>query len=330
MKGVKDMLQSICIARLCIIVLFAMLPIGVAAQSAAKHKEPIIDMHLHVGPQDSNTGKPTSPKASDLAEFKKFAAAMKRRNVVKAVVFGPLEYVHSMIEAAPDRIIGSSMFPYPYADPRLPDLAILREEYRAGRLGAMGEILVQYHGLAPNDTSLEPYFALAEELDIPVGIHMGIAPPGVSYKDSKFWHAPKFRMSLGNPLLLEDVLLRHPKLRLWVMHDVWPMLDELIGLLHAHPHVYADLAVLDVLPRKEFHSYLRRLVELGYGERLMYGSDTGPGSWPRGSIEAIESATFLTKQQKRDIFYNNAARFLRLGEERQVKSLSKNRNDESD
>ena len=29
-------------------------------------------------------------------------------------------------------------------------------------------------------------------------------------------------------------------------------------------------------------------------------------------IEAIESATFLTPTQKRDILYNNAARFLRF------------------
>jgi hypothetical protein len=30
------------------------------------------------------------------------------------------------------------------------------------------------------------------------------------------------------------------------------------------------------------------------------------------AIEAIESAEFLTAEQKRDIFYNNAVRFLRL------------------
>ena len=30
------------------------------------------------------------------------------------------------------------------------------------------------------------------------------------------------------------------------------------------------------------------------------------------AIEGIESASFLTVEQKRDIFYNNAARFLRL------------------
>ena len=36
-----------------------------------------------------------------------------------------------------------------------------------------------------------------------------------------------------------------------------------------------------------------------------------PGRIAEG-IEAIEQAAFLTKEQKRDIFYHNAARFLRL------------------
>ena len=92
------------------------------------------------------------------------------------------------------------------------------------------------------------------------------------------------------------------------------MLDQMIGLLYAHPQVYVDIAVINwVLPRAEFHTYLRRLVEAGFGKRIMFGSDQM--MWPDAlgrSIEAVESATFLTKEQKRDIFYNNAARFLRL------------------
>jgi hypothetical protein len=45
----------------------------------------------------------------------------------------------------------------------------------------------------------------------------------------------------------------------------------------------------------------------------MFGSDQM--QWPDAigvAIERIESATFLTPSQKRDIFYNNAVRFLRL------------------
>jgi uncharacterized protein len=41
-------------------------------------------------------------------------------------------------------------------------------------------------------------------------------------------------------------------------------------------------------------------------------------TWPDaigGAIEGIESADFLTEEQKRNIFYNNAARFLRFSEE---------------
>jgi predicted TIM-barrel fold metal-dependent hydrolase len=49
------------------------------------------------------------------------------------------------------------------------------------------------------------------------------------------------------------------------------------------------------------------------GKRLMWGSDQM--NWP-GTIElaiaAIEEAPFLTEAQRRDIFYNNAVRFLRL------------------
>jgi uncharacterized protein len=33
------------------------------------------------------------------------------------------------------------------------------------------------------------------------------------------------------------------------------------------------------------------------------------------AIEVIEEAPFLTEEQKRDIFYDNAARLLRLSEE---------------
>jgi len=48
----------------------------------------------------------------------------------------------------------------------------------------------------------------------------------------------------------------------------------------------------------------------------MFGSDQM--IWPEAiemAIAGIESARFLTSEQKRDIFYNNAVRFLRLKKE---------------
>ena len=65
-------------------------------------------------------------------------------------------------------------------------------------------------------------------------------------------------------------------------------------------------------PRPECYRFLRGLVEAGYGDRIMFGSDQMV--WTdriEKTAEAIEQADFLTCQQKGDIFYNNAARFLR-------------------
>ena len=52
-------------------------------------------------------------------------------------------------------------------------------------------------------------------------------------------------MHLSNPLQMEEVLIRHPKLRVYTMHAGWPFLNEMIGLLYAHPQVYADVGILN-------------------------------------------------------------------------------------
>lgn len=72
----------------------------------------------------------------------------------------------------------------------------------------------------------------------------------------------------------------------------------------------------NVEPRTGFYRYLKAIVDAGYDERVMFGSDQMV--WPgiiEPAIDAIEKAPFLTRRQKRDIFYNNAARFLRFSPE---------------
>lgn len=231
---------------------------------------------------------------------------LERRNII-GVTSGPL--VGQYRDEAPERIIPGLMFSVGN-DP--PDLETVREWLEQGRYEVLGEVTNQYHGISPDDPAFEPYLALAEELDVPVGIHMGPGPPGVPYA-----FFPKYRARLHSPLLLEEVLLRHPKLRIYVMHAGWPMIDDLLALMWAHPQVYAGVGVISfALPRAGFHSYLRQIVEAGFGNRVMFGSDQM--IWPEAlehAIEAIESAEFLTEVQKRDILYNNAARFFRFSDE---------------
>jgi predicted TIM-barrel fold metal-dependent hydrolase len=122
---------------------------------------------------------------------------------------------------------------------------------------------------------------------------------------------------LTSPLQLEEVLIRHRRLRLYVIHYGSPLVDEMIALLFSHPQVYVDISGNDwAQPRAHFHGQLRRLVDAGFIKRIMWGSDQMV--WPQAievALEAIQMAPFLNDEQKRDIFYNNAARFLRLSPE---------------
>jgi predicted TIM-barrel fold metal-dependent hydrolase len=228
---------------------------------------------------------------------------------VTAVVMGDPATVEKWKAAAPARVIpGTSFDSGPGGGNQVP-VEELRKLFTTGGFKVMGEVGVQYQGLSPSDPSLDKYFALAEELDIPVGVHMGTGGSGRANVAM-----PKFRGSMGNPLLLEDLLARHPKLRVWIMHAGYPMIDNLLTLLQANSHVYVDVAgLIWSYPLKEVHIYIQRIVEAGFEDRVMFGTDEL--IWPKlmaTSISVIEGATYLSPQQKRDILYNNAARFLRL------------------
>ena len=55
------------------------------------------------------------------------------------------------------------------------------------------------------------------------------------------------------------------------------------------------------------------MIDAGFEKRIMFGSDEMV--WPdavSAAIETIQTDPELAPEQKRDILYNNAARFLRL------------------
>ena len=290
----------------------------VPLHARAQERLPIIDMHLHAyaavrvdgeGLPNPVTGRPAA-STSDDALLSATLAAMQDHGIVLGVASGPPAQVVRWRAAAPEHILGAIKID---ETARSPDVAELRAMIRTGQVSMIGEIQAQHLGLAPDDSVLDPYFALAADLDIPVAVHSGLGAP-----NTPFECCPDFRASLGNPLLLEPVVIRYPGLRVNLMHAGYPYLDETIALMTVYPNVYADLGAISwgVIPRAEFHRYLAALMTAGLGDRLMFGSDQM--YWPEvieWAIEGIDSASFLSGEQRRDILYNNAARFLRLSEE---------------
>lgn len=300
-----------------------LVPGAVSAQSA---RPPVFDAHLHArdgagserplcipvtvyGIVDPVCDDPIRAPLTDSGMVAATVAELERLNVYGVISGHPLERVQRFVRAAPDRLRPAYQFSLGY------DTYLSVEELRAalqrGTYEVFGEIELQYDGISPADDRMAPYWAMAEELDVPVALHLGEGYPGAPYDGGGY------RVSLGHPFELESVLVRHPDLRLYVMHYGSPLVDEMIGLLASYPNVYVDVGGnLWPYPREYVYRQLRQFVEAGFGKRILFGSDQM--QWPgliEESIQVILEAPFLSEGQKRDILYNNAARFFRLSDE---------------
>jgi uncharacterized protein len=276
--------------------------------------EPIIDVHIHAyadGPRlaarvpNLSTGKPSL--VGDSAGHRALTLSeMKRLGVVRALVSGGNHgAAEQMVAAGGDR----TRLAYQLDDiPTTADLQAIRDLHRQGKIASISEVDPQYEGVAPNDPRLEPLWALAEELDLPVGIHIGSGPADIVRMGS-----PNHRAAIGDPLLIEEVIVRHPKLRLFIMHMGFPFGDASEALMHSYSNVYADLGAIHWAEHRPwFHAYLKRMITAGLGDRIMFGSDQM--TWPEAigqSIEAYREADYLTDAQRRAIFFDNAVRFFR-------------------
>ncbi len=289
-------------------------------QTPTEYSGPIIDMHIHAYDQEAGSSmfgiNYTNPLTGD--EFKgvkgpeeqktETLKILEQNNIVKAMISdGELWY-----DEDPDRIIISG---------RNVSADSLRVRHNLGQLHGIGEIVSFYDGLKADDPSLAPYFDLAEELDIPIGYHVlpGGPPGGIYYMGLK-----DMRVANANPVQIEEILVSHPQMKIYLAHGGWPYLEDMKALMYAHPQLYIELGAISwLLPRTEFHNYLKGLVDAGFGKRIMFGTDQMV--WPttiEKAIEGVNTAEFLTIGQKEDIFYNNAANFLGLREEEITKHKS--------
>ena len=226
---------------------------------------------------------------------------MDRYNIVLGFLSDRPDRVKKWIVESPGRFIGATKFD--------PDWNVddLRKDYESGAFLGVGELGPLYWGISIDDPRLEPYFQIAEDFDLPVLVHLqGIGGP-----------TKAFRIRTGHPELLEEVLRRHPTVRVFLENAGFPFFDEMLSLMYMYPQVYADLSTITwIVPRPLFYDYFERLIEAGLDKRLMFGTDASGSPEIFGeAISAIESAPFLNAKQRRDIFYNNAARFLRLSDE---------------
>lgn len=269
--------------------------------------KPIIDVHLHgytaqsyfIAPAPDGTMAPPTYEQYQ-AEVK---SIMQQYNVTKAVI--------STIGGENTLDSDGVLIPGYYTDNPPQDTVAFKAAIESGKLQVFGEIGAIYAGNTLADPGFEPYLDICERYDIPVAIHTGGGPI-----DAPFICCPKYRLTLGDPYLLEEVLVRHPKLRIYMMHAGEAFYENALRLMLQYSHLHAGLGVIlwvHEQPRDYAEQFLRKAKKYGLLDRVMFGSDQMV--WPHAiekSIKQLDSYDFLTEEDKRAIFYDNAKRFLKL------------------
>lgn len=240
-------------------------------------------------------------------------AALKKENVYKLAVSTSWELQKRYQSASDLSIIHGLMLPcpggkVPYSGQpcfddgsEWPPVEWVEQLMRTGKIQFLGEVLTQYHGISMSDSSMFPYYGLAEKYNIPVGIHAGSAGPDHG--------CPNFSEEMGVPWLLEDALRTFPRLRVWIMHAGGPYLEETIRMMKRYPQLYTDISVANnpaIVPPQEFARLMNRLVGEGLGDRIMFGSDNADIG---AVINSVENLDGFDRAQKDKILFCNAERF---------------------
>lgn len=264
----------------------------------------IIDFHIHIGlkehwrPWVNEHFKKTNPELynnfDDIMNPEGLEHYLKRQGLDYAVVLAensPIttgvvtnEFVHGFCKE-------TVMFiPFASIDPKT-------EKESADQLKTLVEddgfkglkLYPSYQQYYPNDELVYPLYEEAQKLNIPVLVHTGSS----IFKGS--------RLKFANPLLLDDVAVDFPNLKIIMAHSgrgLW--YKEAFFLSRLHKNVFMEISGL---PPKKLLSYFPSLEE--NADKVIFGSD-----WPgiasiKDNIEAV-NALPLQNRTKEKILGKNA------------------------
>jgi len=239
------------------------------------------------------------------------AAEPVDRSVVSAFVSRhlgvevPNDYVAQYVREHEDKLIG-----FAGVDPH--DKRACQElESCVKELGMRGVALSPaYQNFHPADTRAMFLYEAANELKVPVMMHLG----------GSYSHSAPLKFSL--PVLLEDVALEFPDLKIVVAHLGYPWTVETALLVKKQPNVYAEISGMTNKPW-QFYNAMITAVEYGVADKLLFGSDW-PFATPARAIEALYSVNqmpqgtsfpVIPRETLRGIMERDALSLLGIGED---------------
>ena len=143
----------------------------------------------------------------------------------RLIIDQPEEVVAEALKIAPDRFIGAAGY-----NPFRIDESLRRIEVAVREWGFR---YVYFHpitfNVAPNDRRCYPLYAKCVELGVPVGFQVGHS-------------AEVLPSNVGRPMLVDDVAMEFPTLKINMSHTGWPWTGEFLSMIWRHPNVYGDIS----------------------------------------------------------------------------------------
>ncbi|MBF7082516.1 amidohydrolase [Desulfallas sp. Bu1-1] len=175
----------------------------------------------------------------------------------------------------------------------------VRELERAVKeFGFVGAHLHTYgFGIPVNDKRYFPFYAKCVELDVPVVMQIGHS-------------AEAMPSEMGRPILLDDIALFFPELKIVAAHTGWPWCEELIAMSWKHPNIYIGTTAHG--PKywdKNLVSYLNTRRGIG---KVMFGTDYPVLNWPT-CLKQIDDLG-LRPEAKEQLLYGTASKVFKFSD----------------
>ncbi|MFG2949607.1 amidohydrolase family protein [Streptomyces adustus] len=155
---------------------------------------------------------------------------------------------------------------------------------------------------APNDQLAYRLYEAIEELGVPALFHTGQTGIGAGVPGGG-----GIRLKYSNPMLVDDVAVDFPELRVILAHPSFPWQDEALAVATHKPHVHIDLSGWSP---KYFPPQLVRYANSLLQDKVLFGSDypvITPDRW-LADFEKLD----IKPEVRPKILKENAARLLGL------------------
>ena len=162
----------------------------------------------------------------------------------------------------------------------------------------------KFHGIAQNahpaDRLGYPIYEVINEYKLPAIFHTGHSGMGTGMRGGG-----GIRLRFGQPMLIDDVAVDFPDMKIILAHPSWPWTDEALSMALHKPNVYIDLSGWSP---KYFPPQIVQYANTRIGHKFLFGSDF-PLIKPERWLDAFEKSDFRDSVRE-PILKGNAMKLL--------------------